>query len=110
LAENELEALMDKKLSLSQERDLMANKSNSFLAALSGVLQHIDSRDLSSVFSTVEMNLECWVWFWGHQCKRDTVWPNWKTMKITQVLEHLSYEKRLQESWICSVQGRESSG
>lgn len=49
---------MDKKLLMSHQHDLVAIKSNSFLAALGGVLQHVEGGDASSLFSTCETNLE----------------------------------------------------
>lgn len=60
---------MDKKLLMSHQHDLVAIKSNSFLAALRGVLRHIEGGDASSLFSTCETNLEGCVQFWTY--KRD---------------------------------------
>lgn len=70
MAEKELEALIEKKLPMSQQCDLVANKFNSFLVALRGMLQHVEGGDPSSLFSTGETNLECWVRFWADQYKR----------------------------------------
>lgn len=56
-----------------------------------------------------ETYLECWVWCWPIQSRRDMdilEWVQWRAIEVMKGLEHLSYEYRLVEPGQEKAQGK----
>ena len=106
--EKDLGVLVDSKLSLSQQCDLVSKEANGILGCIWKSTASRWREVILPLYSALRRpHLECCAQFWVTQYERDVELLEWVPQRVTKMimeLEHLSYEERLRELCLFSLE------
>jgi len=113
-AEKDLRALVGEKLHVGQQGDLTAKKTNSILGCIKNNVASMSREGILPLYSTlVRPHLESCIHLWSPQHRKDMELLEWVQRRATKMMrgmEHLSYEERLRELGLFSLEKRRLLG